>query len=503
MQDLVEIKDAVDVKTYNDKLIDHSLPDGHCVLALNCFLDDNQIKQRTGYTMIANDTGENKPNLGFLAYETTAGKQLLKINDNAGGTAANLFYWIGTGNWVKVNSPTFTAGVRCSMVVANNKVYIANGVDTSKEWDLTTNILTDIPAIPITPYLDWFHNYLIAMKGSRVYISDFGIPTSFPVGSYMDINPDDGDFITGSASLKDELMVFKRSRVYSFQGWTELSFTTTFVNEKLASYGTTSDDSIVNTGKDLFFMSFGGGIPHIRSLTETQLANTIYAGIITDSQEGTMKTLSLSQLTKAAAVFDGRKIWFFMPTGSSTYNDLTLVYDTITTGITKHTGIYAARAVASTISGTFKIYFADSRNSKVYMFDGSYSDNGNPIEFRYISKRFQPDFKRHLKWKYLYMQYQRESTGDLAVYTSVDDYAPELVDTLDLNPPIGAFTFNIPFQFSATRQGEVRIELPYNVNRNVQLIFYKNDTTAPASVHDYAFMAKPKKLREAIPFPSA
>lgn len=503
MQDLVEIKDAVDVKTYNDKLIDHSLPDGHCVLALNCFLDDNQIKQRTGYSMIANDTGENKPNLGFLAYEVATGKQLLKINDNAGSTAANLFYWNGIGNWVMVAAPTFTAGVVCSMVVANGKVYISNGVDATKEWDMGTLTLTNMAGIPVTPYLDWFHNYLVALKNSRMYISDLGDPTTFPVGSYIDINPDDGDFITGSNSLKDELMVFKRSRTYSFQGWTELSFTVTFVNEKLASYGTTSDDSIVNTGKDLFFMSFGGGIPHIRSLTETQLANTIYAGIITDSQEGTMKTLSLSQLNKCASVFDGRKVWFFMPTGSSTYNDLTLVYDTITTGVTKHTGIYAARAVASTISGEFKIYFADSRNSKVYVFDGSYDDDGNDIEFRYISKRFQPDFKRFMKWKYLYMQYQRESTGNLEVYTSVDDYLPFLLETLDLNPPVGAFTFTFPFEYSTTPQGDARMELPYNVNRNIQLILYKKDQTAPVSVHDYGFMVKQKPLRDAIPFPAA
>jgi hypothetical protein len=357
--------------------------------------------------------------------------------------------------------------------------------------------------IPVTPYLDWFHNFLVALKASRVYISDIGDPTTFAAGSYIDINPDDGDFITGSSSLKDELLVFKRSRTYSFQGWTELSFSVTFVNEKLASYGCTSDDSIVNTGNDVFFMSFGGGIPHIRSIVQSKLSNTLYGGIITEWQEGTMKTLSLSQLTKCASVFDGRKVYFFMPTGSSTFNDLTLVYDTITTGVTKHTGIYAARAVASTISGTFRIYFADSRNSKVYAFDGSYSDNGLPIEFRFISKRFQPDFKRFMKWKYLYVQYQRESTGDLEVYTSVDDYAPTLLDTLDLNPPVGSFAFTFPFEYSSTPQGDARMELPYNVNRNVQLILYKKDTTAPCALHDYAFMVKQKPLRDAIPFPAA
>jgi hypothetical protein len=104
MQTLTILKDEKDPLSYNDKVIDHSVPDGQCVLAQNVFLDNNMIRGRNGYTMIANDTGEGKPNLGFCAYEVETGKHLLKINDDATGTAANLFYWTGTGNWVKVSA---------------------------------------------------------------------------------------------------------------------------------------------------------------------------------------------------------------------------------------------------------------------------------------------------------------------------------------------------------------------------------------------------------------
>jgi hypothetical protein len=250
-------------------------------------------------------------------------------------------------------------------------------------------------------------------------------------------------------------------------------------------------------------MSFNGDIPHIRSLKSTQYANTIYGGVLTDPQEGTMKGLSKGQLMKVAGVFDGRKAWFFMPNGSSVYNDLTLVYDTITQGVTKHTGIYAARATSSTISGVLKIYFADSRNSKVYVFDTSTSDNGQPIEEIFVSRRYQPDFSRYEKWKYFYMQYNRTSTGTLDVSTSVDDYGFDLQETLDLKPPVSVFPFTFPLQFSETTEGDVRIELPYNVHKNIQVKFYKYDTTSPMEVFDTAFYMKPKALRAEKPFPSA
>lgn len=493
MQKLNEYKDATDPKSYCDKFIDHSIPDGACVLAQNCYLDDNQILERNGYTMVGDNTGENKPNLGFCTFEQAGTKQLLKINDNALGTAANLFYWTGTGNWVKVTSLTFTAGQPCSMVEANGKVYITNNVDTPKSWNGTT--LANVAGIPIVPYIKWFHSFLFALKNSRLYISNRDDPETFGVSSFIDIAPSDGDFMTGAGTIKDELIIGKRYRSFSFQGWTEASFNVTQVNEKLGSYGSTSDLSYVNTGNDLLFMSFGGDIPHIRSIAKTKTADTMYGGIITDWQEGTMKGLSKSQLDKVAAVFDGKYAWFFMPNGSSTYNNLCICYNSVTTGCTKMTGIYAARAVVSSVTGTAKVYFADSRNSKVYVLDGSYSDDGNPIEYRYISKRYQPDFKRFYKFKYLYLQYLLGSTGNLLVRTSVDDHLPDLQETLPLNQPQSMFTYVFPFGFGATTQANKRIDLPYQPTSNIQLDLYKNDITAPVSVHDYTFLGYPKSLR--------
>jgi hypothetical protein len=336
---------------------------------------------------------------------------------------------------------------------------------------------------------------LFALKNSRVYISNRDDPETFGVSSFIDISPSDGDYFTGAGTIKDELIIGKRYRTFSFQGWTEASFNINQVNEKLGSYGSTSDMSFTNTGNDLLFMSFGGDIPHIRSIAKTKTADTMYGGLISNWQEGTMKGLSKAQLDKAAAVFDGKYAWFFIPDGSSTYNNLCLCYNTVTTGITKMTGIYAARGVISSVSGTAKTYFADSRDSKVYVMDGSYSDNGNPIEYRFISKRYQPDFKHLYKFKYLYLQYLQNSVGNLLVRTSIDNFAPDLQETVSLNPALTAFTYVFPFGFGSTNQMTRRVNLPYQPASNIQLDLYKNDTNAPASVNKYTFLGYPKSLR--------
>ena len=74
---------------YNDKISPNNLPAGYCVLAQNCFLESYGVNERTGYALAGNDTGEGKPNLLLHSHETSTQNHLLKINDNALGTAAD------------------------------------------------------------------------------------------------------------------------------------------------------------------------------------------------------------------------------------------------------------------------------------------------------------------------------------------------------------------------------------------------------------------------------
>ena len=500
MQKLITIGEEAFPLGYNDKLEPDRLGPEYCSLIQNGFLDNNIIQERTGYSLAGNDTGEATPNLLLHPHEVTSGTQLLKINNNATNTLANLFYWTGSGNWVKVTSLTFTASLPCQAVTANGYTYITNGTDTVKRWDSSTNTLTNISAIPITMDLVWFHNFLWALNASsyknRAFFSNIGDPETFQPANYIDINPDDNDYIVAGVSFQDELLIGKRHSIVGYQGWSELTFTTSATNARLSTHGISAANSFISTGKDIHFLSFNGNIPHVKTLSQVLYSGLEYTGLLTDPIEGTMKVLSLGQLSKACQVFDGRKVWYFMPNGSSTYNDLAITYDTVTKGFSKHTGIYAAGACLSAVSGRDRVYFADSRNSKVYLFDGGNSDNGAAIDFQYISRRFSPDPKRFFKWKYLFISLRTGAAGNMLVYCSPDDYDFDLQETIPLTQTNSSFPYVFSFGLGSTTQYTERIELPYGVHQKMRLKLAKNDANARATVLDYDFMGYQKPVRD-------
>ena len=167
-----------------------------------------------------------------------------------------------------------------------------------------------------------------------------------------------------------------------------------------------------------------------------------------------------------------------------------------TKGFSKHTGIYASKAVISTVTGEPVVYFGDSRNAKVYQFVDSTSDDGNDIDFQFISRQYSPDFKRLNKFKYLFLEYKQGSTGILDVYTSVDSYNYDLLEQIDLSAVSTVFPYIFPFPFGTTDQVDYRVELPYQVNIKIQVKFAKNDQTARTSITDYAFMGFQKAIRD-------
>jgi len=498
MQSLQSFKEPAFPLGYNDKYPASALPKGYCALIKNGFLSHNKVQERNGYTEVGTSTG-TKPNLGLHSYETGSTKQILKINDNATGTVAELQYWNGA-TWTTVATPTFTAGLVCSMVTVQGVVYISNGTDTVKKWNGTT--LVDVVAIPKGKYLKWYHGYLWSLHTttykSRAYFSDLYDPENYPAANLLDINADDGDFLTGAGAIKDELVFAKQYRMYSFQGWLEDTFTYGAVNERLSSYGATSFESFINTGNDLIFSSFGGDIPHFRSLTRTRFADTEYGGIITDDITGTMSTINKGYLYKISCVFDGTKVYIFFPKGSSTYNDTVVTLDTVTKGFAYHTGIYAARGIISTISGSAEVYFADSRNSKVYMFDTSNTDDGELIDFQFVSAQLEPDFKRFAKFKYLFLQYDTGIATTFDAYTSVNAATFDLQETIDLTGDTpSVFPAPFPFIFGLSNQGQTRIELPYGSSyQNIQLKIAKMDDKARMTLTEYEFMGYLRKIRD-------
>jgi len=500
MQHIAPIRDKEFPLGYNDKYKPEDLPPGFCVDAINCFLEERKIKERNGYSLVGNDTNEVHQILGLGYLETPSVRHLLRVGDDSSGNFGYIRYWTGSGNWIWISTRTLTKDLPTEMETAQGKTYMTNGTDTVLSWDGTT--LAQVAAFPKAKYIKWFHNYMFAFNvsgnRSRLYFSNLGDPETWGASDYLDIAPGDSDQGTGLNVLGDELIIGKGHRVKAFSGWSAATFSVKDVSDRLAEYGVASHRTMLNIGNDLLFLSFAGDVPHFRSLQRTRYAVNIYGGIISDDIENTMRGLNASALSVAAGLFDGKRAWFFVPNGSSTINDLTLCYDTVTKGWTKHTGINASVALIANVTGAPVRYFGESRaQSKVYKLDSSNSDNGSAISFQFTTRRFQPDFKRKHKYKYLYLHAETIGNVDVGVKTSVDGFTYDNQGNLNLQGTSSTFPLTFDAQLGSTDVKRKRFELGYQPRYNIQLQLTKNDTNSRAVIRDYEFEGYAKGLRDA------
>lgn len=450
----------------NDKYPSHLLPKGVFASITNAYVDNNKLYKRGGTTIFGATLGAFLLN-GGAAFEPVGGTKQVVVSRN-GASNAQLYNSTG-GAFSAIGSANLTNSTPVNFVQAANYLFGFNGVEVV-DYDGTT-VTKNRAGIPIGTFAFWFHNYLfvggVAGNPNRLYWSDLGNPISFTGANFIDINANDGDILTGLGALNDQLIVFKNYSIWSIDGWTGASFSTTTIagqntQSKSISVGTPSHQSIVAVGRDLYFLSFLGNIPHIRKLQQTVFAKTIDAGVQSDEIETTMLGLNRSQLSKCAGIFDGKFFYWAIPNGISTTNSLIIVladqrdYQT-TLGPMQpwvlFSGVNAGQFFTSTISGRAKTYCIDSTaNGNVYLFNDTsvYSDNGTPIVMTVNSRDFMGDPAKKSKYVYMYHKYKSGSAGTLNVNARIDqavNYTLQKAVSLAGNSPglgpTGTFTLGV------------------------------------------------------------
>ena len=499
MQRLKSLRQNKFNKGYNDKLGPEELPPGFAADALNCFVDEEKVRERNGYTIIGNDVG-NDDIEGLTNFEQDDGTKFLLMV--AGG---QIYKWTGLGNWaVAGGADTVTADLECNFEQANDNIYLFNGTDTPVKFNGTT--CSTVAAIPVGRVARWFHNYMFVAgvdgNRSRLYFSNLNNPETWGGSDFIDVNVNDDEPITALYPFNDELIIFKRSRIWALTGFGTAGFAVTDLQERVTAFGCSSARGIVNIGNDLYFISYVGQTPHIRSLTRSRFGVTIAGGIVSDPITGTMDGLSTAQLSKTAAIFDGRYVYFAVPDGSSTNNDLVLVKDTIQKedeGWVRFTGINAAVWAQSSVEGEPTIYFGESgANSQVYKMDSSMSDNGTAILFRWDSPNHQIDPEIKNKWKYLWTVGETVGNVNVEVDVSPDGFTFESQGNLNLQGTGSTFPFTFPFQLGATSIVNQRFDLAFEPKYNMQVRFTKNDTDARAIIREYSLLFYQKGLRDTV-----
>jgi hypothetical protein len=183
---------------------------------LNVYSDLRKaLVKRPGFTSFATDTN-GVINTFWLYYKLAADGSFTRYLLEAAGTVVRAF----DGTTTTTVATALTSGLRFGYAEANNKAYFANGTDGLKQWDGTT--LTAIAGAPTgTWYLVWHRNRMYALTGknSRLYFSDLGDPTSWPVLNFLDFDVDDGDKLTGMISIDDGgLVLFKERSRHMLKG---------------------------------------------------------------------------------------------------------------------------------------------------------------------------------------------------------------------------------------------------------------------------------------------
>lgn len=449
----------------NNKFPSHLLPNGVFSSIINAYVDNNKIFKRGGTSAIAASLGSFRF-AGGAPYEPTGSSKRVIVSRD-GASNAQLYVWTGSGAFSAIGSANLTNGLIMNFTTASNRLFGFDGTEVV-DVDTSNSVTKNRSGVPLGQFSFWFHNYLfvggVSGAPNRLYWSNLGDPTTFTGSDYVDINANDGDALTGLNVLNDELIVFKKNSVWSISGWSGTTFAVTTAagqntTNKALGIGAVSHQSIVPTGRDLYYMSFLGSTPYLRSLNQTVFAKTVDAGIVSEELEGTMLDLNVTSLSKCAGIFDGKYIYWAVPVDSSSTNNLILVlapgksYKTNLGSMEPWVlfeGVNTGQFFSSTISGRARIYsISATTNGKIYLFNDTsvYSDDGTAVAMTIQTRDYMGDPSRQTKYKYMYHKYLSGSSGELEIYARIDqaqDYS--LQETIDLEGnspglgPTGTFT---------------------------------------------------------------
>lgn len=500
---------------YNNNVPDQDIPPGFFKQATNVLMTDNKITKVPGSQTIA-DSIDTNPFVGLSSFENYTNENKYILAAINGASNASWYSWAGSGNFSQISgSDIFTNNAPISFTTANNSLIGINGSEQG-DWDGTT-FTSNRADFPIGKHMKWFHNYLFVANSSsfpsRLYWSDLGDPLTFDTDNYVDINPGDGDEITGLGTLPDQLLVFKKNTIWSITGFSGASFSATTIaaqntNSKITGYGCVAPYSIVSTGNDIYFMSFLGDVPHIRSLRLTQYAETLSGGIITYNISGTMNDINKTAIDTTKGIYDGRYIYWSIPTGANSKPDRAIILDTYNIKrvnnrriypFTLRTGISPAFMTLSTISGKPNIYFTgnDSAGLVFRINKSIFSDNGHNIPMIIETRGYMPDPARKIKWKYLYLKYDLGNAARLFVYQQIDNGGYALQRTIYLNEDsatLGSFILDTHTLGGGDRS-HARVNLKKQTGKIAQFYLFE-DSALQQTFYDFQIYGKARGLRQ-------
>lgn len=278
-----------------------------------------------------------------------------------------------------------TAQVHFAMTV--NYMVAFNGVNKPWKWDgITASVLANAPADGQFPIL--YKEKLFTVPSSdpsTLYWSDSFAPETWPPINYWDIAKGDGDRITALALLLGDLVIFKRYSIHTLRGSSLDDFRYDLV---VPDVGAVGPRALVQDEMYLYFVADDGIYVYngakVDNLSRKKIP-VLWEGI---NQE---------HLHKAAAGKWNGLLWFALPEGSSTTNNLVLVFDPEVGSWWPWRGIAASCFIEYNTGIELRFYAGSAVDGYVLQQDVGYSDAGTAINSYWKGKAFDIGSPAYLK----------------------------------------------------------------------------------------------------------
>jgi hypothetical protein len=259
---------------------------------------------------------------------------------------------------------------RWCFVAQNDYLFACNGEDANLRWDGTT-VTNQAGSPPICPVAIVHKNMMFlagtATNRSRVYYSAIGDPESWPALNYIDVGRGDGDATTGFGSILDMLVVTKERSVWVLQGDGSASFV---LRKTEDGVGAATQHSFASAKQSLAFLGRGG----------VRFFDTLRTALASEKIDPTIQGLNQRQLAKAAGIHFDNKYMLAVPNGTSSTNNLVLVFDTFRAAWTIYDGIAAGVWCLWRRAGRDVLIFGSATTGQIYEMDIGFDDDGAAID---------------------------------------------------------------------------------------------------------------------------
>lgn len=450
---------------------DHLLEEGESPSCSNIDFSRSvgKLTKRRGYSLLYTALGGTNAVCGVGEYVTAAGVSTL-----VAGVNNDIYKLSGSGTWTSIFSGAI-AGVAINFATYNDLLIIVGLNLTTQKWTggaATTNLGGTPPSN--VKYVKSHRNRLWMANSSagksRLHYSALNNAEDWTTAGdagFIDIGKDDGEQITGLASVGPYMVIFKQNSTWVLKNGTPTTFTVTQIAKGV---GCVAPRSIVECEAFALFLSNNG----VYAANQSGVALMSY-NIQPDFD-------AMSNATKALTVA-GRirtQYWLSVDTDSDSINDSAYVLDYVYGIWGKYTNkkesVYLTRQDGTLVSGSM------DAQAVIRKHDDTSNDNGTAITLTYDSPGYEFD-----DWV------RRKQLHDIVLKTNAIAGKTVLVSHLiDGTLQSNTKTFNLDAVIVGNNEVIHKFYHPPDTSYglNIRLRISNAETSADLEVYGYSLRAK-------------